>query len=75
MLDVGAGYGPTEYYFSKDMEAIDEPSNRDVARSYSVSIGAFGRLGARWQLASPESRLNAFIDVNYHVQSISSVFN
>ena len=74
-LDAGVGYGPTQYYFLKDIEAIDEPGNRDATQSYSVGIGAFGMLGVRWQVAGPESRLNAFVDINYHVQSISSVFN
>ncbi|HXK18890.1 MAG TPA: hypothetical protein VNG33_13860, partial [Polyangiaceae bacterium] len=75
MLDFGVGYGPTEYYFVKDINAIDDPSNRDVTSSYSVGIGTYGMLGVRWRLAGPESRLNVFLDVNYHVQSISSVFN
>lgn len=32
-------------------------------------------LGTRWFIANPESRLNVFRDLNYHAQSISSVFN
>ena len=75
MLDFGVGYGPTEYYFLRDIEAADEESNRDYTKSSSVGIGAFGMLGVRWFFANPESRLNAFLDINYHVQSISSVFN
>lgn len=74
-LDFGVGYGPTKYYFLRDIEDVDVPSNRDTTQSYSVGIGAFGMLGVRWFVANPESRLNVFLDVNYHVQSISSVFN
>jgi hypothetical protein len=75
ILDVGVGYGPTEYYFLRDIEDVDVASNRDATKSYSVGIGGFGMLGIRWFVANPESRLNVFLDVNYHAQSISSVFN
>ncbi len=56
LLDVGVGYGPTQYYFLKDDTAIDDASNRDVTSSYSIGIGAYGMLGVRWRLAGPESR-------------------
>jgi hypothetical protein len=74
-LDFGVGYGPTEYYFLRDIEDVDVPSNRDTTKSFSIGIGTFGMLGVRWFVANPEARLNVFLDVNYHVQSISSVFN
>lgn len=74
-LDFGVGYGPTEYYFLRDDTEADDEVNRDYTKSNSVGIGAFGMLGVRWFFANPESRLNAFFDINYHVQSISSAFN
>lgn len=74
-LEFGVGYGPTEYYFLKDIQDVDEPSNRDDTTSNSVGIGAFAALGVRWYLVNPESRLNVFLDVNYHAQSISSAIN
>jgi hypothetical protein len=74
-LEFGVGYGPTEYYFLKDIQEVDEPSNRDDTTSYSVGIGAFAALGVRWYVVNSESRLNVFLDVNYHAQSISSAIN
>lgn len=75
VLDFAAGYGPTEYFFLADDEGFDQPSNRAYTKSYSLGIGAFGSLGLRWKFAQPESRLNAFFDLCYHVQSISSALN
>jgi hypothetical protein len=74
-LDLGVGYGPTEYYFLKDIEAVDEEQNREHTKSNSLGVATFGMLGIRWFVANPESRLNVFLDVNYHLQSISSVLN
>lgn len=74
-LDLGVGYGPTEYYFLRDIEQVDEEQNREHTKSNSLGIATFGMLGIRWFVANPESRLNVFLDVNYHVQSISSVLN
>ena len=74
-LDVGVGYGPTEYYFPKDINLIDEESNRDHTKSNSLGVATFGTLGIRWFVANPEARLNVFLDVNYHLQSISSLLN
>ena len=74
-LDLGVGYGPTQYYFLKDIEAVDEEQNREHTKSNSLGVATFGMLGIRWFVANPESRLNVFLDLNYHVQSISSVLN
>lgn len=74
-LDLGVGYGPTEYYFLKDLEQVDEEQNREHTKSYSLGVATYGMLGIRWFVANPESRLNVFLDVNYHLQSIHSVLN
>lgn len=73
-LDFAAGYGPTHYYLLIDPDGLDEPANQHQTNSYSIGIGFAGALGLRWQIGGPEARLNAYFDVNYHFQSITSAF-
>jgi hypothetical protein len=73
-LDFAAGYGPTHYYLLVDPDGLDVPENQQRTNSYSVGIGFAGALGLRWQIGGPEARLNAYLDVNYHFQTISSAF-
>lgn len=74
-IDIGVGYGPTQYYFLKDIQAPDDENNRDHTESNSVGLGTFGMLGLRYYMANPDARLNVFLDINYHIQSISSLIN
>jgi hypothetical protein len=73
-LDFAAGYGPTRYYLLIDPDGLDVPENQHFTNSYSIGIGFAGSIGLRWQLGGPEARLNAYFDVNYHAQSITSAF-
>jgi FtsZ-binding cell division protein ZapB len=72
-MDVAAGYGPTSYYFLRNEEAANRPSNREHTSSSGVGIGLAGALGIRWQVGGPDARLNAYFDANYHAQSLNSL--
>jgi hypothetical protein len=74
-LDFAVGYGPTQYYFLRDSNGDDVPSNQDHGTSNSVGTGLAGSIGFRWKLGSPESRFNAYLDANYHAQLLSSLFD
>jgi len=73
-LDAAVGYGPTRYYLLRDPDGLDVPDNQAYTNSYSIGLGFAGALGMRWQIGALDSRLNAYFDVSYHAQSISSTF-
>lgn len=72
-VDLAAGYGPTQFYFLKNEEAANRESNREHTSSSGVGLGFAGAIGVRWQVGSPDSRLNAYFDANYHAQGLSSL--
>jgi len=74
-VDFAVGYGPTEYYFLRDPNGEDVPSNQDHGTSNSIGLGFAGTLGLRWRLGGPETRFNAYLDACYHAQLLSSLFD
>jgi hypothetical protein len=73
-LDLGVGYGPTSYYFLIDDLGENDSNNQEKTSASSVGIGFAGVLGCRLQFAGPAAPINAFLDVQCHLQSISSIF-
>lgn len=73
-FDFAVGYGPTRYYFLRDPDGFDEPSNQEFTSSSSVGLGLAGNLGMRWQFGTLAASPNAYFDMRYHVQSLSSLF-
>lgn len=73
-FDFAVGYGPTRYYFLRDPDGFDEPSNQEFTSSSSIGLGLAGNLGMRWQFGTPAANPNAYFDLRYHAQSLSSLF-